>query len=321
MSSQLQARRQLLRDLYGFDFPEDLFRFWAFANKLRPLEPLNALLEPLGIQLVGPFDVLAGRCDLHRPRLSMLLHWRYHEDPPEFFTVLAGEEEGLHWGYYLDDPLTSPPSVASYFAREEFDLSSDGDSLFEAVRLHLEYIYLDGEELIAEDPERATEYRDEMRTLDRLRDALMVYETSERPEQGNAYVERYDNFGERATHIVAMTAENMGIVVPPEKHRRVRLAGTRYWPYLKNNENPIRAVEAARRALEDGFPGTALKVGKDLWAIGGRQRTDYAYELLDGAYAALDREFLRHVLQTHRENRELPTIDLFEYEKDKNGHI
>ena len=36
-------RRSLLRDLYGFDFPDDLFVFWEFSQaRLRPLELLNA---------------------------------------------------------------------------------------------------------------------------------------------------------------------------------------------------------------------------------------------------------------------------------------
>ena len=53
---------------------------------------------------LNPFEVLAGRFDGRVPRNSLLLHWRYYDDPPEFFTVLAGGTDGLHWGYFLDDP-------------------------------------------------------------------------------------------------------------------------------------------------------------------------------------------------------------------------
>src|SRR5689334_1348797 len=125
MTSRLDQRRLQLRELYGFDFPEDLFRFWEFANRLKPLEPLAALAEPLQIQLVGPFDVLAGRFDHVTPEHSILLHWRYYNDPPEFFTVLAGGTDGLHWGYYLDDPGAQPWCIASYYARDAFELSAD----------------------------------------------------------------------------------------------------------------------------------------------------------------------------------------------------
>src|SRR5436305_862702 len=115
-------RRSQLRDLYGFDFPDDLFRFWDFANRLRPLEPLRAL-EMFDMHLVGPFEVLAGRFDGRQTRYSQLLHWRYYADPPEFFTVLAGRGEGLHWGYFLDEPGEPPPCVAGYFASDLYEIS------------------------------------------------------------------------------------------------------------------------------------------------------------------------------------------------------
>src|SRR6516165_3580149 len=132
----MRDRRQHLRELYGFDFPEDFFRFWEFVNRIQPLEPLKALSH-VSMQLVGPFEVLAGRFDQRKPRLSLLLHWRFFLDPPEFFTVLAGGD-GLHWGYYLDDPATGRGCVASYYTHDAFEISTDGDDLFQAVRLFLE---------------------------------------------------------------------------------------------------------------------------------------------------------------------------------------
>ncbi len=60
MSLSSSQRRDQLRALYGFDFPDDLFRFWEFVNRLQPLDPLHALSGPLGVVLVGPFEVLSG---------------------------------------------------------------------------------------------------------------------------------------------------------------------------------------------------------------------------------------------------------------------
>ncbi len=74
-------------------------------------------------------------------------------------------------------------------------------------------------------------------------------------------------------------------------------------------------VAEARQALREGFPGTALKLGKDLWAVGGERHTEYAYELLDAAYAALGREVLREVLRIHRANRDLPSVDILDAEQ------
>jgi hypothetical protein len=106
----------------------------------------------------------------------------------------------------------------------------------------------------------------------------------------------------------------MGIVVPPECYRCLWLPDRKLWPYLFETDDPFDIVEEARRALWEGFPGTALKLGKDLWAVGGERHTEYAYELLDAAYAALGREVLREVLRVHRANRDLPSVDILDNE-------
>ena len=53
--------------------------------------------------MVGPYDVLAGktkrRADSARP--NYLCHWRYYYDPPEFLTVVRGDDKKqFHIGYY-----------------------------------------------------------------------------------------------------------------------------------------------------------------------------------------------------------------------------
>jgi hypothetical protein len=308
-------RREQVRRLYGFDFPEDFWEFWRFAGRLRPLEPLNALAEPLGIHLVGPFEVLAGRFDRHTPRLSPLLHWRYAQDPAEFFTVLSGDTDGLHWGYYLDDPGAGPAGcVAYYYASDAFDLSVGGDTLFEAVRLELEYRYADLTDYLAEDPAHAADYEAALRQLDDLRSALRRYATGDRFEQGGAYTDRYQGESARAGRVVAATLDGMGVVVPPEQYRPLALADKKLWHYLAEDDDPAELVGEARAALREGFPGTALKLGKDLWAVGGGRRDGYAFELLDAAYAALGRRVLREVLRAHRAHRDLPSVDVFENE-------
>ncbi|HTU19323.1 MAG TPA: ADP-ribosylation family protein [Gemmataceae bacterium] len=309
----MRDRRQQLRDLYGFDFPEDFFRFWEFVNRLQPLEPLKALLD-LSIQLVGPFEILAGRFDNRTPRHSLLLHWRYSLDPPEFFTVLAGGGDGLHWGYYLDDPAAGRGCIASYYASDAFELSVDGDDLFEAVRLWLEEFQgdceLDYSYGSIEDPE----YEQTLATISELRRSLLRYGTQKRRKVGAAYVDRYAGRAANRGAVVAETYENMGIGVPPANYRPLSRSDEELWPYLCGNDDPAVVVEEARKALRDGFPGTALKLGKDLWAIGGERHTAYAYELLDAAYAALGRDVLREVLRVHRANRDLPSVDILDNE-------
>jgi hypothetical protein len=315
--SSLDSRRRQLRQLYGFDFPDDLWRFWDFVRRLQPLDPLHALADTLQVVLVGPFDVLAGRFDGLTPRYSHLLHWRYHDDPPEFFTVLAGDTDGLHWGYYLDDPAQprSPAAaVASYYAGDVFELSLDGDNLFEAIRLQLEYLQRDNEDYRAEDKEQAPLYDQRLEQLARLRERLVRYATGERTEVGEEYTERYAGSWTRSEWVVAPTREGMGIVVPEEKYRPLSLVGPKLWRFLRRHKNPVELVEEARQALSEGFPGTALELGKDLWGMIGARRRGYAYELLDAAYEALGRQALRTVLAVHRANRRLPSVDILDLE-------
>jgi hypothetical protein len=315
MTSRLNQRRQRLRAEYGFDFPEDLFAFWAWVNRLAPLAPLQALSEALDVTLVGPFEVLAGRFDGHVSRHSLLLHWRYYDDPPELFTCLAGGSDGLHWGHYLDDPAAGEGCVASYYARDAYELSVDGDNLFEAVRLHLEHLHSDAETYREEDEENAAEYDRDLARLAELRERLMHKATGDRPETGEEYTDLYGGTSEREDRVVAETKEGMGVVVAPERFRPLSVDDERLWRRLRKQDDPAGLVAEARQALREGYPGTALKLGKDLWATGGERRTAYAVELLGAAYTALGRDDLLRVLQTHQANRELPSVDILENEE------
>jgi hypothetical protein len=314
VSTPHERRRAMLRRLYGFDFPDDLFRFWEFVNRLRPLEPLAALAD-VGVQLAGPFDVLAGRFDRRGPALSPLLHWRYHDDPPEFFTALLGDADGLHWGYYLDDPATLPPWVASYYAADAFELMTDGETLFDAVRLQIEQRHRDCVEYLEFDPAHAPDYGATLAELAELRGKLQRFETCDRPEVGEEYVEKYAAERRRAKQVVAKTLDGMGVVAPRELYRPLSLKDRKLWKVLWSEDDPAALVEEVRRALRDGFPATALKLGKDLWAVGGERHTEYAYELLDAAYAALGRGVLREVLRQHRGHRDLPVADILALER------
>jgi len=62
----------------------------------------DAFLPSLGLQLVGPYDVLAGKTRRTVGRCpNYLCHWRYYYDPPEFLTVVRGDDtKQFHMGYY-----------------------------------------------------------------------------------------------------------------------------------------------------------------------------------------------------------------------------
>lgn len=64
---------------------------------------IDALQSSIGLQLVGPYDILAGK---HKKTnksgdVNFNLHWRFFYDPPEFQTVLTGDSKlQYHLGYF-----------------------------------------------------------------------------------------------------------------------------------------------------------------------------------------------------------------------------
>jgi hypothetical protein len=261
---------------------------------------LNALAPTTGIHLVGPFEVLAGRFDARTPAYHQHLHWRYTYDPPEFFTVCRGDADGLHYGYYLDDPGHPLSCVAYYYASDAFELEGNCETLFEALRLDLEQHAADG---------------DDREDIADLRGKLLRYATGERPETGESYVEKYLGARpKRFDQVVASTQEGMGIVVPPNRYRPLSLPDKKLWKALRKKETPTDLIVEAWQAIREGYPGTALKLGKDLWATMNERKRAYAYDLLDAAYASLGRELLRQVLAHHRQHPQLPWVDILHVE-------
>lgn len=113
-----------------------------------------------------------------------------------------------------------------------------------------------------------------------------------------------------AKRIVARTLDGMGVVAPREMYRPLSLKDKKLWQTLWSDDDPAVVINDARQALRDGYPATALKLGKDLWAVGGERHMEYAVELLDAAYAALHRDVLHKVLREHRTHRHLPLVDI-----------
>ncbi|HEY9751229.1 MAG TPA: ADP-ribosylation family protein [Allocoleopsis sp.] len=285
----MEAAQQKIRNHYGLVFPNDFFEFWDFAQWLNPEDPLNALEADLEINLVGPFEVLAGRFDEQQPQLPFILHWRFYRDPPEFFTVLAGQVDGLHWGYYFDDPSMLPGCVCRYYQNDAYQLENSGSTLFDAVETHLAK-QLEGIQADIEDGvEDLEDWQEQLDQLSELSAKLQQFQAG-----------RTITNSVPARVITAPTWDEMGIVVSPELYR----------PLVKHTK--AEKLIEAREALETGFPGTALKFGKDLWSLHSEEWEPHAIALLDAAYAALNRPLLQQVLQNHLQHRDpaLAWIDI-----------
>jgi len=205
-------REEQLYQLYGVRFPKDFFDFWEWYNHLPP-ESINALHEELGMRLVGPFDVLAGRFDDVQLRYPAVLHWRYQYDPPEFFTVFSGNTDGLHWGYWFDDPDQLPPVISAFYASDALELWSPGNTLFDAVADWINDVKESLEENLEFDPGYADEYRNSLKVVADLAQMLPV-EPLSAPRN--------------PTH---QTPEMMGVVIPADagKAGETLLRGKQFW--------------------------------------------------------------------------------------------
>ncbi|XP_061762431.1 histone PARylation factor 1 isoform X2 [Nerophis ophidion] len=133
-----QQREETLQ-LCKLHMPEDLYHFWDLCKELCPENPCGALKDTLGLQLVGPFDILAGaHRNCKNPSPNFHLHWRYFYDPPEFQTILRGSEESQHHiGYYRDIPDSLPAFVGENEAKSGCTITQMGDNVFAAVLIFL----------------------------------------------------------------------------------------------------------------------------------------------------------------------------------------
>lgn len=297
-----------LADRYGFPFPDEILDIWDLASSLSPKDPTVAFAEEddLGISLVGPFDLLAGRTRVKKG-LDVRLHYRYRFDPPEFLTVATGNVDRLHFGYWYDDPAAGAACIASYYVNDAYEISVPGRTLWEALRRSLESAWAGIVENMAEDRQHADSYTRTLARLAILRDRIMERATRDRPEIGDVYREKYDLHALRTRQATVDTPEKMGIVVPPEKYKPLSAMGDDLRKALAGKASKKRIVKEALALAEDGFPGGALIVGRWCWA---KQLDDEAYTLLDAAYAGLDRPALREVLAVHRVHRDLPSVDV-----------
>ncbi len=277
MTNFSNESQQFLGNVYGVPLPDDFFHFWQFANEINSDDPFNL---PINLTLVGPFDVLSGRLDPEHCTISSRMHWRFYKDPPEFLTILCGDVDGLHFGYYYDDPTALPGCVCRYFHNDAYLLANVGNSIFDAVQQYtIECIrgiteWIDtGDYTLEEGQEEITPLQ---QFLDQLQDYTNRHSIAALPERC----------------ITAETWDSMGIVVPSNLYR----------PLTK-----IRKVDKlleSQTALQEGCPGTALKFAKDLWSLHDPEWEPHAIALMMTAYSALNRQFLVEVLREHLANRD-----------------
>ncbi|XP_075716369.1 histone PARylation factor 1 isoform X2 [Rhinoderma darwinii] len=129
--------RQEVECLYKLTMPEDFYQFWTFCAEINPDAPCNALKSSLGLQLVGPYDILSDKHNVTKKTsdINYNLHWRFFYDPPEFQTIIVGDSKAkYHIGYYRDSPEELPVFLGSNDTMKGCIIAPTGDNVFSAVK-------------------------------------------------------------------------------------------------------------------------------------------------------------------------------------------
>jgi Leucine-rich repeat (LRR) protein len=249
--------------------------------------------------IVTSNDLFEGLFEEYKPKLSALLHMRYMFDPPELFTLMTGDSDGYHIGYWYDeDPSKCQPIMVSTYARyifknayliwlrDAFCLSECGTTIWDAIESEIKR-WEDNGESVSELSEQIQKYR-----------------------------------GSKKRRVVAarkpiMTQGGIGIVVKRHQIQRdydlIRRDSFAF-KYLQE-EGRDKILNRVEEALEcvNKHPGNSLYLGKMLWAFYSEYRTP-AYRLLGAAYHALDRSLQAKVLGLHKQIL-LPNVSIL----DKQG--
>ena len=288
--------KERLRELYGVKFPDGLFLLHEFLRTYPEGEKEKAL-DALRIHPTGVLQVL-GRLAAGRDVSSsqpLLLHYRFYRDPPEFFTCLHGDTDGLHWGLLWDEPALGFRGAASYY-------NNDGDtievyrSLFDALIDRIDDRIESTEEMIEEDPEHEPEYREDAAVAGRMRERL------------REFVDRHGVRLDEDRPDGVESDTGLGLVVPDEYHADEG-GGTpespEHWQALSSD-----GIAELISECEAGRVVPAMAAGRSLWYWGGDGHSAAAYRLLQAAYAALERPELLRVLDLHYQHRDMKSVDL-----------
>ncbi|XP_028308283.1 histone PARylation factor 1 [Gouania willdenowi] len=305
-------QRESLLQLYSLQMPEDLFHFWDFCKELCPDNPRDALKDMLGLQLVGPFDILAGdhkKSMNHQPNFH--LHWRYFYDPPEFQTILKSSEDSqYHMGYYRDTPDSLPSFVGENDAKKGCTITQMGENIFAAVFLYL---------LKRRKGQKGKKEEKDLESLEmKLKDkAESLHLTLELKTK---------EMKQRDKKVVSKTFHSAGIVVPVDKND----VGYRELPETdaglkkickaiadaKTDEARVKAfapiqemITYVQFANDECDYGMGYELGMDLFCFGSHYFHKVINQLLPLAYSLLNRGLFGEIVKAHLSQRSHDNLD------------
>ncbi|XP_014103467.2 histone PARylation factor 1-like [Bactrocera oleae] len=314
---ELLRSNEFIRHKFLVEMPPDFYDFWKFANSLKKditgEEILEYFEKQFHLQLVGPFEFLAGR--FHKAKLrepgDYLRHWRFFYDPPEFQTIFVRRDTGVHYGYWRDLPKDSDCLlIARNDSLKNCKFEFIAGNVFDAF-LH----YLDKD--FTSTPFTAT-------LVSSIRKSLQIFINVNEIKLKKLETLRK----QRNAQVVSKTFHEAGIVVPYEGDTKVG-----YRPLIVsdgelkkilevfvtagpsdgdgNNEEIKAAVieklqpvaTAANIAMDECDFGTSLELGIDLFCSGRKELHSLVQSLLVPAYSLLSRPQFIAISKAHMEQR------------------
>ncbi|XP_075053844.1 histone PARylation factor 1 [Mixophyes fleayi] len=303
--------RQEVEHLYKLPMPEDFYKFWTFCAEIDPEAPHDVLRCSLGLQLVGPYDILSDKHKVAKHDVNYNLHWRFFYDPPEFQTIIIGDSRTqFHIGYYRDSPEELPVFVGTNEAVNGCLIAPAGDNIFSAVK---QFAIKKLKEIV--DKKKVTAVKDLLEKLTAAADNLQYS-----LEQKSASMKKRDK------KVVTKSFHGAGLVVPVDKND----VGYRELPETDGNLKKIckAIVEApddekrmkafapiqemitfVQFANDECDYGMGYELGIDLFCYGSHYFHKVAGQLLPLAYKLLKKDLFAEIIESHLANRSKENVN------------
>ncbi|XP_036854829.2 histone PARylation factor 1 isoform X2 [Manis javanica] len=272
--------RKEVESHYKLSMPEDFYHFWKFCEELDPEKPADSLSTSVGLRLVGPYDILAGKHKMKKSSASLNfnLHWRFYYDPPEFQTIIIGDNRTqFHMGYFR---LFLMKKLKEVTDRKKTSLLKDLDHRLTAAAGSLGFAL-------------------EQRTARMAqRDRKVVAKTFH-----------------GAGMVVPVDKNDVGYRELPETDANLRRI-CRAVAEAPNDEERLRAFAPLQEmttfvqfANDECDYGMGLELGVDLFCYGSHYFHKVAGQLLPLAYNLLKRNLFAEIIEDHLANRNRENID------------
>ncbi|KAJ3659486.1 hypothetical protein Zmor_011174 [Zophobas morio] len=296
--------KEFIRARFLVNMPKDFYDFWDFCKELKPTAPSEAL-KSVGLELIGPYDVLADKFKhIKRSPEEYLRHWRYYYDPPEVFAVIKDDNStGYHIGYFYDSPDEPPVFLISNYGTKDGVFTKMGDNIFAALHLYLVETKKTG------DP------------FKKLQVGKLLVSLNKRIESLNLNVSQHSQqMKERQLKVVAKTFNKIGLVVPYNKKTQLgyrnlamedkdlitllnkleKAAPEQRSKYLSDLQ-PV--LTYANIALDECDFGTGIKLGWELLYHGIDSLNSTISQFLSNSYRLLNKEAFAKIAEAHMNKR------------------